>query len=145
MNQDASTSSVRECMSVRARIQRVYSDRQVDLAILPGPRCSGCEGACLWGWSPPTSLRISDENCHRPGDLVSVSLRTRQVLRAAMLVHGLPWAGLLAGAAVGVVMLGGDLGSLLGAAVGVGAGLLAGQRLQRNWRVSPELIKVSNP
>ena len=145
MRQDAPTSSERECMTARARVRRVERDRWIDLAILPAPRCSGCEGTCLWGWNPPTSLRIRDTGRHRPGDLVSVSLRNGHVFHGTLLVHGLPWAGLLAGTVAGVMGVGGDPGALLGAVAGLGLGLLAGRRLQGRWRVRPEVVKVGDP
>ena len=96
----------------------------------------------MWGWKPPTSLRIRDNGRHRPGDLVSVSLRDRHVFHGALLVHGLPWAGLLAGAVAGVTGFGGDLGALLGSAAGLGVGLLVGRRLQSHWLVRPEVARV---
>jgi len=125
---------------VRARVRSVGADSWIDLAMLPGSRCEGCKGTCLWGWSPPASLQVQDPGCHRPGDLVSVSLPNRHLFRGALLVHGLPWAGLLAGTVVGVASLGGDLGASLGAVAGLGIGLLAGRRLQGRWRVRPELV-----
>lgn len=131
-------------MTARARVGRVESGRWIDLAILPAPRCSGCEGACMWGWKPPASLRVRDSGCHRPGDLVSVSLRNRHVLRGTLLVHGMPWAGLLAGTVAGVSSLGGDIGALLGAVAGFAIGLSAGRRLQSRWRVRPELVRADD-
>ena len=98
----------------------------------------------MWGWKPSTSLRIRATGRHRPGDLVSVSLRDRHVFHGALLVHGLPWAGLLAGAAAGVLVVGGDPGALLGAAAGLGLGLLAGRRLQGRRRVRSEVVKVAD-
>ena len=131
-------------MTARARVQRVHADRWIELAILPAPRCSGCEGACLWGWAPPSSLRVRDSGRYRQGDLVWLSLRSRQVLYAAVLLHGLPWVGLLAGAAVGAAGVEGDLGSLSGAAVGLGAGVFFGRWLQQRWHVSPQVTKVDD-
>ena len=95
----------------------------------------------MWGWTPPSSLRVRDSGRHRPGDLVTVSLRNRHVFRATLLLHGLPWAGLLAGTVAGAMSLGGDLGASLGAVTGLAAGLLAGRRLQGSWRVRPVLVK----
>ena len=131
-------------MTVRARVRRVGRGGWIDLAILPPPRCGGCEGTCMWGWKPPTSLQVRADGLHRQGDLVSVSLRDRHVFHGALLVHGLPWAGLLAGAAAGVMTIGGDPGALLGAAAGLGLGLLAGRRLGGRRRVRPEVVKVAD-
>ncbi len=130
-------------MTVQARVRRTHADRSVDLSILPPPRCSGCEGVCLWGWAPVSSLRLHASGRHRPGDLVSVSLKSRHALHAALLVHGLPWAGLLVGAAAGVAGLGGDAGALIGALSGLGAGLMAGRWLQGQSRFAPALIEVN--
>ena len=129
-------------MTARARVERVRADRTVDLRILAPPPCSGCEGACLWGRAPVSALRVRSSLRHRPGELVSVSLKHRHFLQGALLMHGLPWAGLLAGAGAGWSSQGGDLGSLLGALTGLGAGLLAGRRLQHRWRVSPTVAAV---
>ena len=129
-------------MTARARVRRVHPDRWIELAVLPAPRCSGCEEVCLWGWAPPSSLRVRDSGHYRAGDLVSLSLRSRHVLHGAVLLHGLPWMGLLAGAAVGAAGVGGDLGSLSGAAIGLGAGVFFGRWLQKHWRVSPQITKV---
>lgn len=145
MRQDALPSPAPECMTVRARVRRVEHDRWVDLAILPAPRCSGCEGTCMWGWAPPSSLRLRASGGHQPGDLVTVSLRNRQVFRGTLLLHGLPWAGLLAGTVAGAMSLGGDLGASLGAVTGLIVGLLAGRRLQGSWRVRPVLDPVNDP
>ena len=98
----------------------------------------------MWGWKPPSSLRVRGSGRHRTGELVSVSLRYRQVFHATLLVHGLPWAGLLAGTVAGVMSLGGDPGALLGAVAGLGLGLLAGRRLQGRWQVRPEVIRVDD-
>ena len=98
----------------------------------------------MWGWEPPTSLRIRDTGRHRPGNLVSVSLRDRHVFHGTLLVHGLPWAGLLAGTVAGVMGIGGDVGALLGAVAGLGLGLLAGRRLQGRWLVRPEVVTVGD-
>lgn len=145
MRQDAPPPTEPECLTARARVRRIAGDGWMDLAILPAPRCSGCEGACMWGWKPPSSLRVRGSGRHRTGDLVSVSLRYRQVFHATLLVHGLPWAGLLAGTVAGVMSLGGDPGALLGAVAGLGLGLLAGRRLQGRWQVRPEVIRVDAP
>ena len=134
----------RACMTVKARVRRINPDRSVDLSILPPPRCSGCEGVCLWGWAPVSSLRLHDAGRHHPGDLVTVSLKSRHALQGALLLHGLPWAGLLVGAAAGVAGLGGDLGALIGALAGLAAGLTAGRSLQGHWRVAPTLIEDSD-
>ena len=145
MRQDALPSTEPECMTARARVRRVEGGRWLDLAILPPPRCSGCQGTCMWGWKPPSTLRIRDTGRHRPGDFVSVSLQDRHVLHGTLLVHGLPWAGLLLGTVAGVLSVGGDPGALLGAAAGLGLGLLAGRRLQGRWRVRPEVVEVADP
>lgn len=130
-------------MTARARVRSTGDDRSVALDLLPGPRCRGCEATCLWDRAPPASLRLRGSGSHRPGDLVSVRLRNRHVLRGALLVHGLPWAGLLVGTAAGVAGLGGDPGASLGAIVGLGLGLFVGRRLDGRWRIRPQLVLIA--
>ncbi len=98
----------------------------------------------MWGWKPPSSLRIRDTGRLRRGDLVSVSLRNRHVLLGTLVVHGLPWIGMLAGTVAGVASIGGDLGALLGAVAGLALGVLAGARAQGLWPVRPEVVPVAS-
>jgi len=55
------------------------------------------------------------------------------VFRGALWLHGLPLAGLLAGAASAAAVGFGDLGCLGGALAGFGGALLLLWRLQRRW------------
>jgi positive regulator of sigma E activity len=68
----------------------------------------------------------------RVGDSVVVALSDRQLLLASLLVHGLPLAALLAGALLGVAIVGSDAGGAGGAVAGVVAALVAAPRLRRH-------------
>ena len=129
-------------MSAQARVGRLNADHTVQLELLEPPRCSGCEGHCLWRWAPPAPLRVHSSPALQPGDLVTVSIDRRDVLLAALLLHGLPWAGLLAGALLGVSSLGGDLGALLGAVAGLAAGSMLARSQQARWQIEPVLTRA---
>ena len=65
------------------------------------------------------------------GTPVLVSLPHRCVLQASLLLHGLPWAALLLGAACGALIFHGDSGALVGAVVAVGLAVLLTPALRR--------------
>jgi sigma-E factor negative regulatory protein RseC len=64
------------------------------------------------------------------GDRVVVALPDRYLLLVSLLVYGLPLAGLLSGALLGLAALGSDLGAAAGAAAGATSVLLAGPALR---------------
>lgn len=61
-------------------------------------------------------------------DDVQVSLAPHDILRAALVVYGMPLAGALGGAALGAVAGLGDEGAVGAALLGLGAGLAASRR-----------------
>jgi positive regulator of sigma E activity len=61
------------------------------------------------------------------GDRVSIELAPRNLLRASLLVYGLPLAGAVGGAALAYLSGFGDPGGAIAALAGAGAGLLAGR------------------
>ena len=126
-------------MSTQARVGQLHPDSTVQLEVLEPPRCRGCERWCLWRLAPTAPLRIRSALALQPNELVTVSIDRRQLLRGALMLHGLPWVGLLAGAVAGVASVGGDLGVLLGAIAGLGAGLFLARRQQVNWKISAVL------
>lgn len=66
------------------------------------------------------------------GDRVRIELAPNNILRASMIVYGLPLLGAVAGAAGAWLAGMGDLGAAVAAIAGVGVGILAGRlRLQR--------------
>ena len=68
----------------------------------------------------------------RAGDRVRVDLAPRDILRASLIVYGLPLAGAVLGAAAAYLANAGDLGAALAALAGGCAGMLAARvRLRR--------------
>ena len=69
----------------------------------------------------------------RKGDHVRIELAPNNLLRASLIVYGLPLLGGVAGAAGAWLSGTDDLGASIAALVGVGIGILAGRlRLQRS-------------
>jgi len=64
------------------------------------------------------------------GDRVVVAVPDRYLLLAALLVYGLPLAGLLGGALAGLAALGSDLGAAIGAVLGAMSAVLAAPALR---------------
>jgi positive regulator of sigma E activity len=62
---------------------------------------------------------------------VLVTLPERYVLLSALLLHGLPWAALLGGAALGAYAIPGDKGAIAGAVVAAAAAVLLTPALRR--------------
>ena len=102
-------------MTARATVRAVGEDGLVDLEIDGSARCAGCAGACLWRRAAAPRARLPSSTALPVGASVLVALPQRYVLMSALLLHGLPWSGLLAGAAVGAYLSGHDLGTLIGA------------------------------
>lgn len=63
-----------------------------------------------------------------PGDVVSIELAPGKVLRAALIVYGLPLAGAAAGAALAYALALGDAGAAAFAIGGLLVGALTGRR-----------------
>jgi len=130
-------------MTAQARVGRVHADHTVQLDILEPPRCGGCEGTCIWRWAPVSSLRVRSPLALQPNELVTISIERRHLLLGVLVLHGLPWAGLLAGAVAGVSSIGGDVGALLGAVIGLAGGSILARRAQARWRIAPALARAS--
>lgn len=122
------------CLTARGVVRRARADGTVELELTPAAGCSGCRGACLWrrlSADPGLALRST-----RPlpvGAEVSVSLPERFVLHTALVMHGVPWAALLAGAAVGAAATGSDLGTVAGALLGLVVALALTPGLRRRF------------
>ena len=67
------------------------------------------------------------------GDRVVVSVPDRYLLLVSVLVYGMPLAGLLGGALVGLAALGSDLGAAAGAAAGAASVLVAAPALRSRF------------
>jgi sigma-E factor negative regulatory protein RseC len=100
-----------------------------------GFRCERCEsgkgcGAGLFGsrqGQRQTEALIAPGMHVSAGDRVSIELAPRNLLRASLLVYGLPLAGAVGGAALAYLSGFGDAGGAIAALAGAGAGLLAGR------------------
>jgi len=79
------------------------------------------------------------------GDVVSIRLAPGNVLRAALLVYGLPLAGAAAGAALAYAFALGDAGAAVAALGGLAAGVATGRRRLRDdsclARLTPTLSR----
>ena len=92
------------------------------------PRCAagkGCGAAVLAGRKRHIDALIAPGLEIRAGQTVTVSLEPGSVIRAALLVYGLPLAGAVIGAIVAWALAIGDAGAAGFAIGGLGAGLLA--------------------
>jgi positive regulator of sigma E activity len=128
-------------MTARGVVVGAAEDGFVDVELARIPRCAGCAGMCMWrrvDADRKTRVPVTSP-CPRPGTPVLISLPGETVLRAALIVHGLPWAALLLGASCGASALHGDLGALLGAVAAVGAAVLVTPKLRR--RVERHVLK----
>jgi len=79
------------------------------------------------------------------GDVVSIELAAGNVLRAALLVYGLPLAGAAAGASLAFALALGDAGAAAMALAGLASGAVAGRRRLRDdaclARFTPRLAR----
>ena len=100
-----------DCMTVRAVVRDTDADGRMQIELDESQACEGCAGTCMWRWLPDATrgarAALAADVSMSAGTPVLVSL------------HGLPWAGLLAGALAGWGMAGSDLGSFAGAVGGV--------------------------
>jgi len=101
------------------------------------PRCAAGKG-CGAGLFTDTGRQRQVEATVRPGlqlaegDLVEVTLAPDNLLRAALIVYGLPMAGAVVGAMLAYALSLGDVGAAVAALAGLVAGLLLGRwRLRR--------------
>jgi positive regulator of sigma E activity len=119
-------------MTARATVSAVGGDGLVDLTIDAASRCEGCTGVCLWRRLPvKTHARLPSSAPLRVGTEVLVALPQRYVLLSALLLHGLPWVALLAGAAAGAYVAGHDLGAVAGAVLAVTFSIIMTPGLRR--------------
>lgn len=120
-----------DCLSVEAEVTGITDDGHIDLRIVRGTGCESCSGLCQWQRAGMLRLRPDARSeMMRDGTRVLVTLPADIALRSALLLHGVPLGGLLAGAALGTLVVAGDLGSLVGAVLGLAAGLAAAAALR---------------
>lgn len=123
-------------MTAQAVVVAARPDGCVDLEFEPPAACAGCAGTCLWkriGTSRLEGMPVARR--FESGAEVTVGLPPRRVLAISLLMHGVPLAALLAGAAAGAFVGQSDLATLAGAlvalaVVAVGFGSLR-RRLER--------------
>lgn len=101
------------------------------------PRCAagkGC-GAGILGAGQGTrrvEIVIDPDRGLSEGDQVRLTLAPDSILRAAIIIYGIPLLGAVVGAAAAYGLSFGDLGAAIAALAGLGAGLLVSrQRLNR--------------
>ena len=100
-------------------------------------RCAagkGCGAGLLGGDDRPRRVDalITQDLDLVEGDQVAIELAPDNLLRASLIVYGLPLLGAVTGAAGAWLAGAGDLGAAVTALVGVGVGIMAGRlRLQR--------------
>lgn len=128
----------------QGRIQSLVSDANGTRAVVgidvaaACPRCragKGC-GAGLFsdaGRQRDVEASIAAGLELREGDLVEVALAPHNLLRAALIVYGLPLAGAVAAAALAYGLAMNDVTAAVAALVGVAAGLVSGR-----WRLRRE-------
>lgn len=127
-------------MRVEGTVRSVDVDHAlVDVGIARGcGRChepGGCGGVNIASpmMAATRSLRIRNTIGARPGETVDVVIEEGLPLNAALRVYGLPLAGILLGAALGVAVTSsgnGDLLAALGALSGGVCGALVGRRMK---------------
>lgn len=112
-----------DCMTVRAVVRNTDADGRMQIELDESQACEGCAGTCMWRWFPDMTrgarAALAADVSVSAGTPVLVSLPRHCVLLSAVTLHGLPWAGLLAGALAGWGMTGTDLGCFAGAVIGV--------------------------
>jgi positive regulator of sigma E activity len=105
-------------MTADAVVVAARADGLVDLEFRPKP-CAGCAGTCLWRRLEATRIeRLPGVGALAPGTAVTVALPESQVLVTSLLLHGVPLAAILLGAAAGAAATATDAGTLLGALAG---------------------------
>ena len=127
----------------RGRVLSVYDDaspRHAVVEVVSSLRCArcaagkGCGAGVLGGDSKLRRIDalIAGGVVVREGDEVRVELAPDNLLRAALIVYGLPLAGALVGAGVAYLIGAGDLGAAVSALGGIALGVAAGRaRLRR--------------
>ena len=124
-----------DSMVARGRVLAKHADGQMAVALTSQDACPGCRcGRLAFVPNRQQTTLVLDRQVSGPiGAEILVTMPASAVLRAALCLHGLPLAGLLAGAALAAVTGFGDLGCLVGAVIGLSGSLLLLRRIQRRW------------
>jgi sigma-E factor negative regulatory protein RseC len=99
------------------------------------PRCAAGKGCGAGIFSAADSERQVEASVPeglgpRVGDIVEISLAPNNLLRAALIVYGIPMLGALVGAVIAYAASLGDAGAAAAALLGLGFGLVVSR-----WRV----------
>jgi positive regulator of sigma E activity len=118
------------CLSAEAVVTRAATLDRVELELQAPTDCGTCRGACMWRGAEPRTVLVHAPSPLQVGARVRVSLPASYLLRAALLVHGLPWAALLVGALIGAGVAQSDWGCLVGLLAGLLFSVMAVPRMQ---------------
>ena len=135
-----------DCMVAKGRVLGVHADGHVAVELTGQDACPGCRCGrlTLVPKQHRAELMLNTHTSVRVGEEVLVTMPASAVLRAALYLHGLPLAGLLAGAAVAAAAGCGDLGCLGGAVTGCAGALLLLRRSQRRrYREAAKGLQVA--
>ncbi|MDH3532210.1 MAG: SoxR reducing system RseC family protein [Gammaproteobacteria bacterium] len=125
----------------QGRVQSLRNDESGTLAVVSidvaavCPRCAagkGCGAGIAGSAGHPRQVEalVPPGLDIREGDLVEVTLAPNRLLRAALIVYGLPLAGAVAAATLAYALALGDVAAAVAALAGVLAGLQIGR-----WRL----------
>lgn len=134
------------CLAAEATVLGIDAEGYVELEFNPGSRCAGCTGLCALGRErQQRRARFKSNVPLAPGTAVRVMLPADHIMKSAVVLHGLPLAALLAGAAMGSGLAGSDIGTLLGAVAGLAAAVPASQGLRRKTEAMTMLRATLTP
>ena len=124
----------------RARVLAASDGGSLSVEPLDAEACRGCHcGRFAAADARAIRLDLGPSPRVLRGEELTIAMPARELLRAAVWMHGLPWLGLVAGSAAGAFLGGGDFACLLGAA----AGLVAALALLRWTRDSRDGLAVA--
>lgn len=125
---------VTDSLLARARVLAADESGRLSVELLDAGRCRGCRcGRLTGGAARAIELALEKLPPLQPGDELTIAMPAREILIGAAWLHGLPWAGLLAGAAAGGLAGFGDLACLASSGAGLGAALLFLRQTRRRW------------
>ena len=127
-----------------------HSHRQVVVEVESVVICERCEsgkgcGAGLLGQASGdrrVAATVAENLVVRNGDLVSIELAPRNVLRAAVVVYGYPLSGAVLAAFVAYAAELDDIAAALAALFGLGAGILVAKIRLQNTRCLRDFTPV---
>jgi len=119
-------------MTADAVVVAVRPNGSVDLEFPPLRQCGACAGTCLWKRLSASRLeRLHTDAALACGNRVEVSLPDKRVAAASLLVHGVPLAAILIGAAVGAAVTRSDVGTFVGMVAAIAIAVLGFRQFRR--------------